>query len=696
VQGETAEMEMYMKPLVALLIASLVLPVAGWAAETAPSATADQAAVVEGNNAFAVELYNQLRNQSGNLFFSPESISTALAMAYAGARGDTASETAETLHFTLPPDRLHPAMGELLSNLNSAHDGYQLRVADALWAEKNYTFLDVFLKLTSSDYGGGFNQVDFKGAHEAARLTINQWVEQKTENKIRDLIPPGALDSTTRLVLTNAIYFKGEWQTQFDKASTRDEDFHLSGPEPLLGGLRWQTIKAPLMHRTGGFNYLNGGTFQALEIPYKTEELSMIVFLPNDAGGLPALERSLTAYNMRQWLGRLQHASKVILTLPKFKMTRQFELHDALAAMGMPQAFDRKMADFSGIASRKTMLADGNLYISSTIHKAYVDVDEEGTEAAAATGIQHRGLTGHPSPPIIFCADHPFVFLIRDNHSGSILFIGRVTNPSTQQQTSKNVQQPAEATPPPIPPPPPPLAPKEISLGQTEDVVVANLGQPERIAKIGAKEIYFYKDLKVTFVNGKVTDGAAAQVNTSPEQTEVNLLFVYKQGPLVPDNCGGQFGCGLDVYADDGTGYKKALGWEYAGSAIRVSRANGQVALFIPVEHYIAYGGALHLAKAADDNGTQREWVLEGDSFKEKRRPFPPDCCGRRAIESAAKTYPQRVTEFNVAQQKDLQDATIIVFSQDKGTADVIRSYPFLRGSLHGINAERIAESRGH
>jgi len=676
-----------MKPLVALLITCFVLPVAGWAAQTAPSATADQAAVVEGNIAFAVELYNQLRNESGNLFFSPESISTAMAMAYAGARGDTASEMADTLHFTLPPERLHPAMGELLSNLNAAHDGYQLRVADALWAEKDYTFLDAFLRLTNSDYGAGFNQVDFEGACEAARLTINQWVEQKTENKIRDLIPPGALDSTTRLVLTNAIYFKGDWETQFDKASTRDEDFHLS-PE--------QTIKAPLMHRVGKFNYLNGGTFQALEIPYKTEELSMIVFLPNNTGGLPALERSLTAYNMRQLLGQLQHSSKVILSLPKFKMTRQFELQDALAAMGMPQAFDGNKADFSGIASRKTMLADGNLYISAAIHKAYVDVDEEGTEAAAATGIQHRGLTGAPPPPIIFCADHPFMFLIRDNRSGSILFMGRVTNPSTQQQTSRNVQQPAEATPPPIPPPPPPPAPKEILLGQTEDVVVANLGQPENIAKIGAKEIYFYKDLKVTFVNGKVTDGAAAQVNTSPEQIGVNLLFVYKQGPLVPDNCGGQFGCGLDVYADDGTGYKKALGWEYAGSAIRVSRANGQVALFIPVEHYVAYGGAVHLARAADDKGPQREWVLEGDSFKQKRRPFPPDCCGRAAIESAAKTYPQRVADFNAAQQRDLQGAKTIVFSQDKGTADVIRSYPFLRGSLYGINAVRIAESRDH
>jgi serpin B len=416
--------------LISLLISCLVLPVAGWAAETAPSATANQAAVVEGNNAFAVELYNQLRNQSGNLFFSPESVSTALAMTYAGARGDTASEMEDTLQFTLPPERLHPAMGALLSNLNAAHDGYQLRAADALWAEKDYTFLDAFLKLTNSDYGAGFNQVDFKGAHEAARLTINQWVEQKTENKIKDLIQPGMVDTNTRLVLTNAIYFKGDWQTPFDKVQTQDEDFHVS---------QAQSIKTPLMHRTGGFNYLNGGTFQALEIPYKSKELSMIVFLPNDVGGLPALERSLTAYNMRQWLGQLRPAPQaVIVTLPKFKMTQQLELQDALAAMGMPKAFDQKMADFSGMASRKTMLADGNLYISAVIHKAYVDVDEEGTEAAAATAVVLNRMSGapvrHPLPPIIFRADHPFMFLIRDNRSGSILFMGRVANPNTSPE----------------------------------------------------------------------------------------------------------------------------------------------------------------------------------------------------------------------------------------------------------------------
>jgi serpin B len=408
--------EIYMKLLQSLSIACLVLPVAAWAADTSPSATADRAAVVEGNNAFAMELYGQLQDRSGNLFFSPESISTALAMTYAGARGDTASEMAKTLQFTLPADRFHPAMGALLSNLNAEHDGYQLRVANALWAQQVYTFLNDFLKLTKSDYGAGLNQLDFKDATEAARLTINRWVEQKTEDRITNLLPPGSLSSKTRLVLTDAIYFKGDWQTQFDKTQTNDEDFHLSTA---------QKVKAPLMHREGGFNYFNGGTFQILEIPYKSAELSMLVFLPNDASGLRALEQSLTSPNMKQWFGQLRQVPKVVLTLPKFKMTQQLELRDTLGAMGMPLAFDAR-ADFSRMTDNR------GLFISAAIHKAYIDVNEEGTEAAAATGVVMRPTMALrlPTPPIIFLADHPFIFLIRDNRSGGILFMGRVTDPT--------------------------------------------------------------------------------------------------------------------------------------------------------------------------------------------------------------------------------------------------------------------------
>jgi serpin B len=407
--------EIRMKFLLSLTLICFLLFRPARGAQTPPAA--DRAAVVEGDNAFAVTLYGRLCKQSGNLFFSPESISTALAMAYAGARGDTASAMAKTLHFTLPPAQLHPAMGALLSDLNAVHAGYQLSVANALWAQRGYTFLQDFLDLMNNDYGAGLNQVDFKGSTEAARLTINQWVEQKTANKIKDLLQPGALRPTTRLVLTNAIYFKGDWQSQFDKAQTKDEDFHLSPA---------QTKKAPLMHREGGFNYFDGKTFQVLEIPYKSNELSMVVFLPNDLGGLSALEESMTASNTQQWLRQLSPVTKVIVTLPKFKTTQEFELGGTLAAMGMPQAF-QPSADFSGMTGKK------DLFISAVIHKAYIDVNEEGTEAAAATAVTMRTMAAHapnPTPPPVFRADHPFVFLIRDNRSNSILFMGRTADPA--------------------------------------------------------------------------------------------------------------------------------------------------------------------------------------------------------------------------------------------------------------------------
>lgn len=410
-----------MKALISLLITCLVLPVALWAAE--PPMTA---AAVRDNNAFAVELYGQLRNHSGNLFFSPESISTALAMTYAGARADTATEMAKTLHFTLPPGQLHPAMGALLRDRNAAHDGYQLKEADALWVQKGYSLLPEFLKLNKDNYEAGLNQLDFKGATEASRQTINLWAEQRTENKIRELLQPGILKPDTRLVLTNAIYFKGDWEKQFKKEDTKDEDFHLFAA---------QAVKTPLMHMARGFNYFDGGSFQALEIPYKNKELSMIILLPKAMEGLPAFEQSRSPANMRELLDQLRPVPKVVVTMPKFKIESQFRLGNVLKAMGMRKAFDGNMADFSGMASRKTMQVDGNLFISAVIHKAYVDVDEEGTEAAAATAVVHNRAASArrhspPPPPIIFRADHPFMFLIRDNRSGSILFIGRVTNPS--------------------------------------------------------------------------------------------------------------------------------------------------------------------------------------------------------------------------------------------------------------------------
>jgi serpin B len=409
-----------------LLITSLFLPGALWAAEPPMTAASDQAKAVRDNNAFAIELYGQLRNHSGNLFFSPESISTALAMTYAGARADTAAEMAKTLHFTLAPEQLHPAMGALLRDRNAAHDGYQLKEADALWVQKGYSLLPEFLKLNKDNYEAGLNQADFKGATEASRQAINLWVEQRTENKIRELLQPGILTSDTRLVLTNAIYFRGNWENQFKKEDTKNEDFHLSAA---------QAIKTPLMHMARGFNYFDGGSSQALEIPYKNEELSMIILLPKAMEGLSAFEQSLSPAKVQKTLDQLRHVPKVIATMPKFRIESQFGLGNMLKVMGMSKAFDRNIADFSGMASRKTMQRDGNLFISAVIHKAYVDVDEEGTEAAAATAVVHNRAGSArrpmpPPPPIIFRADHPFMFLIRDNRSGSILFMGRVTNPS--------------------------------------------------------------------------------------------------------------------------------------------------------------------------------------------------------------------------------------------------------------------------
>lgn len=411
-----------MTSLLPSLIALISAPVAACAAQAPGSAanTAgdDRAAAVAGSNAFAADLYGRLRGQNGNLFFSPESISTALAMTYAGAQGGTAAEIAKTLHFTLPPARLHPAMGALLGDLNASHTGYQLRVANALWAEQGYSILPDFVVITQRDYGTGINQLDFRNSAEAARQTINQWVEQKTEDKIKDLIAPGVLTHETKLVLTNAIYFKGDWESQFDKSQTNDEDFYIAAS---------QTVKAPLMHREGGFNYLQGEGFQALEIPYKSGELSMIVLLPNDVGGLAALEQSLTAANLDAWLHRMTRVPKVILTLPRFKMTQQFNLGQTLAAMGMPRAFDAR-ADFSAMNPKR------DLFLSDVIHKAFVDVNEEGTEATAATAVvvARAMAMQRPQPPIVFRADHPFVFLIRENKSGGILFMGRVMDPITK------------------------------------------------------------------------------------------------------------------------------------------------------------------------------------------------------------------------------------------------------------------------
>ncbi len=408
-----------------LLVLVAVMISAGCVAaenETVNEESDKQGMVVEGNNKFALELYAKLQNSDGNLFFSPYSISTALAMTYAGARGRTAEQMVEVLRFPIdnPPSHLNSwqlasEFGKLVKDLNARGKGgaYELTVANALWGQKDYGFLADFLELVEKHYGGRLNEVDFIGATETARQTINTWVEKKTNDKIKNLIPKGLLDSMTRLILTNAIYFKGNWAQQFKEDRTREAPFTLSDGKK---------IDVPMMNQTTKFNYMETATLQGLELPYVDKELSMIVLLPKKLDGFGDLEQSLTQENLSEWQSKLRKR-EVIVSFPKFKLTSQFSLASVLKAMGMKDAFSRS-ANFSGMNGKRDLL------ISAVIHKAYVDVNEEGTEAAAATAVTMRLTSmGPDSRPPVFRADHPFLFLIRDNQSGSILFIGRVMNP---------------------------------------------------------------------------------------------------------------------------------------------------------------------------------------------------------------------------------------------------------------------------
>jgi serpin B len=372
---------------------------------------ADKAEAAKGNNAFALDLYGKLRLEEGNLFCSPESISTALAMTYAGARGETAREMAATLHFSLDAQRLHPAQGALLRDLRrgSRTHGYRLSIANSLWGEKGLLFETEFLALTNDNYAAGLQEVDFQSAAEEARRTINRWMDKHTESKIKDLLQPGNVTTLTRLVLTNAIYFKSDWYSKFKKEQTHDNPFFVSGRDK---------VTVPLMNQTATFPYWEGDGLQVLELPYKGKDLSMVVFLPKKIDGLADVEKMFTIGNLNGWLSQL-HEQQVVVSIPRFKMTKRYSLARELAALGMRRAFSA--ADFSGMTREKVMIAD-------VIHKAFVEVNEEGTEAAAATAV----VANTPGPPpmiAVFRADHPFLFLIRDRRSGSILFLGRLVKP---------------------------------------------------------------------------------------------------------------------------------------------------------------------------------------------------------------------------------------------------------------------------
>lgn len=387
----------------------------GWAI-SAGASPADLDALVQGNTAFALDLHAQLRSQSGNLFYSPYSLSSALAMTYAGARENTAAEMQAALRFNLGPAATHPAFAALQSRLGSLQKagGVQLAMANSLWPQKGHPFLPEYLSRLEEGYGSAITPLDFEGATEPSRQTINRWVEEKTRDKIRDLIEPGGLDPLTRLVLVNAIYFKGDWESPFDPAHTEEAAFWVS-PDA--------EVRVPMMTQTHRFPYAEFDDCQIVKLPYAGGGLSMLVVLPREKDGLKAIEDRLAPGTIGPWREAL-FEREVCVFLPKFKMTwGAVALNKPLQALGMVDAFRDTRADFSGMDGQPQ-----GLYIGLVLHKAFVEVNEEGTEAAAATAVTMTFTAARP--PSLFRADHPFLFLIQDDSTGSILFLGRVADPA--------------------------------------------------------------------------------------------------------------------------------------------------------------------------------------------------------------------------------------------------------------------------
>jgi len=418
--------------LIALMVVSLALfgntgqekEVSQVSPEVAAVYADVQSELVEGNTTFALDLYHALSQAEGNLFFSPYSISLALAMTYAGARSTTEEQMAETLHFaTLGQDRLHPAFNALALRLASRgkdtgnteeteeeeKDRFQLHVANALWGQDGYGFLPAFLDVLAEDYGAGVQTADFIDAPEQARMMINRWTSDETDGKIEDLLPPGSITPLTRLVLTNAIYFNATWKHRFDEGFTHDSPF------TLLDG---NQTTVSMMKQIKQFRYVEGKEYQAVELPYVGDELSMVILLPA-VDQFEKFSRELNAEQVRDILNNMVDTEDIYLYMPKFEYASGFNLKATLSDLGMPEAFVFGTEDFSGMDGSR------ELFIGDVFHKAFVSVDENGTEAA--------GGTAAPMPCALATEvklDHPFIFLIRDIETGTILFMGRVMDPS--------------------------------------------------------------------------------------------------------------------------------------------------------------------------------------------------------------------------------------------------------------------------
>ncbi|MBE3066780.1 MAG: serpin family protein [Chloroflexi bacterium] len=386
-------------------------------------AVSDVEQLVAGNTAFAFDLYQAVRPSNGNVVYSPYSISLAFAMAYGGARGETATQMADVLHYTLSGDQFHPAFNALDLDLARRPDQaagvdekerFQLSIANSLWGQDGWPFLPEYLDLLAVNYGAGMHLVDFENAPESARRQINDWVSDQTKKRIKDIIPPGMIDPSTRLVLANAIYFKATWEYKFDANDTADKPFYL---------LNGDMVSVPIMEigHQENLSYAAGDGWQAVALPYKGGLTEMVIMVP-DAGNFETFESTLTADRYEEILAAMEPL-EVILSMPKFTFETQYGLKDILTGMGMQAAFDPYAADFSGIDGQR------DLVISDAIHKAFIAADEKGTEAAAATVVVFMTTVARMPEGIVLTIDRPFFYIIRDVPSGSILFMGRVVDP---------------------------------------------------------------------------------------------------------------------------------------------------------------------------------------------------------------------------------------------------------------------------
>ncbi len=377
----------------------------------------DLKTLVDGNNAFGLDLYQTLRSQDGNLILSPFSVSLALAMTYAGARGETETQMADVLNFG-PQDQVHNAFNALDLALEETpivldkdQEPMQLSIANSVWAEQTFTFLPDFLDTLSVNYGAGIQLMDFINSPDPSRKIINQWVSDETKDKINNLLPENSITSDTKMVLVNAIYFKADWLSPFDANDTYDSSFK------LLDG---SEVTVPMMGQQLYIPYFVGDGYAVAELPYAGESAVMTLLVP-DEGRFEEIEAQIDGAMFNEALANLAPAD-VTLRMPKFEFESPFNLSDALIDMGMPLAFDENRADFSGMTDQQ------DLYIGNVIHKAFVAVDEKGTEAAAATAVVMEGATAM-MPENVLTINRPFLFFIRDVETGQILFIGRVLNP---------------------------------------------------------------------------------------------------------------------------------------------------------------------------------------------------------------------------------------------------------------------------